>query len=170
MAEGNENTEQPEENQPIEDSSKAEGSPKDEKVVFQLAVMFTAEPNTPNSKVLPSTLTFEIKPELDSVLQYKKSKEQIFASHIPTLTSQLVGPSKENQWEYSLTEMFEMSQDYENVEFFMRSKYFSTPYSEAKNIPLSEPIEQKGQLLVGLEKNENGEWLKIKGNKNIICD
>lgn len=143
--------------------------PQKETIVFQLAVMHNININNPNLKDLPSTLTFEIKTHINSRLDDKETNEKLLSWQKRTIPTQLIGPAQENEWKFSLSDIFVDSKDTKNAVLYVSAQYFFAPYSLAKNIPLSNPIEQMGDLLLGLEKNENGEWSTVKGNKNIVC-
>lgn len=143
--------------------------PQDKEIVFQLGVIYNNEPNDPNVKDIPSTLTFEIKTQINSRLDDKETNEQLLAWHKKTIPPQLIEPSQKNEWRFSLSDIFDDAKDSKNAVLYVYAQHFFAPYSMAKNIPLSNPIEQIGDLLLGLEKDENGEWSTIKGNPNIVC-
>ena len=123
--------------------------PADEKIEFQLDVMYNTDPTNPSSNWLPSTITFEVETHIYASLAEKETKEQLYSQYNPTLPHQFISPSKENEWQYFLTDIFEdvnniKNVNNKNIELFVRTEYELTPYSIAKKFPFFIPSKKKG--------------------------
>jgi len=133
----------------------------DEKIVLLLDVQ--------DKHSFPSTIKFEI---IIDLVTYSVGGEVGNAFYAIINPQQLIfDPTSQKQIEVPLEEFFNLTNEIDDSELYLRTQYRFAPYFDRDGEVISEFVkDDKGDLLFGLEKNSiSGNWTRIADNPNIVC-